>query len=99
MLTLTEVLTHPLRQGNPHLAYEYWRILLQADNVETLPVSAPIAEEAARLRAKHNLRSPDSIQIATAINAAATTFLTNDTQLAGPWIPNILFLDHHLVTS
>jgi predicted nucleic acid-binding protein len=60
-------------------------------------VSAPIAEEAARLRAKHNLRTPDSIQIATAINAGAMSFLTNDAQLAGQWIPNILVLDHLLV--
>ena len=97
ILTLTEVLIHPLRQGNSQLADEYRRILLQADNVETLPVSAPIAEEAARLRAKHNLRTPDSIQIATAINAGATSFLTNDAQLAGQWIPNILVLDHLLV--
>ncbi len=97
MLTLTEVLIHPLRQGNSRLAHEYRRILLQAENVETLPVSAPVAEEAARLRARHNLRTPDSIQIATAINAGATTFLTNDTQLAGQWIPNILVLDHLLV--
>ena len=97
ILTLTEVLIHPLRQGNSQLADEYRRILLQADNVETLPVSAPIAEAAARLRAKHNLRTPDSIQIATAINAGATSFLTNDAQLAGQWIPNILVLDHLLV--
>jgi predicted nucleic acid-binding protein len=43
------------------------------------------------------LRTPDSIQIATAINAGATSFLTNDAQLAGHWIPNILVLDHLLV--
>ncbi len=99
MLALTEVLIHPLRQGNAHLAHEYRRILLQADNVQTLPVSAAIAEEAARLRAKHNVRTPDSIQIATAINAGAKTFLTNDTQLAGQWIPNILVFDQLLVIS
>ena len=51
-----------------------------------------IAEEAARLRAKNNLRTPDCVQIATAITAGATSFLTKDTQLAGPWIPNVLVL-------
>lgn len=92
ILTLTEVLIHPLRQGNSPLANEYRRILLRANNVETLPVSALIAEEAARLRAKHNLRTPDSIQIATAVTAGATSFLTNDIRLTGHWIPNILVL-------
>ncbi|HEY3823671.1 MAG TPA: PIN domain-containing protein [Bryobacteraceae bacterium] len=92
ILTLTEVLIHPLRQGNSPLANEYRRILLRANNVETLPVSALIAEEAARLRAKHNLHTPDSIQIATAVTAGATSFLTNDIRLTGHWIPNILVL-------
>jgi predicted nucleic acid-binding protein len=49
----------------------------------TLPMSVPIAKEAARLRAKHNLRTPDSIQMATVINTGATSFLINDVQLAG----------------
>jgi predicted nucleic acid-binding protein len=92
ILTLVEVLIHPLRLGNSQIANQYRQILLHARNVETLPVSAAIAEAAARLRAKHNLRTPDSIQIATAITAGATSFLTNDVQLAGEWIPHILVL-------
>ena len=99
VLTLVEVLIRPLRLGNSQLADEYRRILLHASNVETLPVNAAIAEEAARLRAKHNLRTPDSIQIATAITAGATSFLTNDTQLQGQLIPNVLILDNLLVAG
>lgn len=94
ILTLVEVLIHPLRLGNSQLANEYRRILLHANNVETVPVTALIAEEAARLRAKHNLRTPDSIQIATAITGGATSFLTNDTHLQSPMIPKILILDN-----
>jgi predicted nucleic acid-binding protein len=94
ILTLVEVLIHPLRLGNSQLANEYRRILLHANNVETVPVTALIAEEAARLRAKHNLRTPDSIQIATAITGGATSFLTNDTRLQSPMIPNVLILDN-----
>jgi predicted nucleic acid-binding protein len=41
-----------------------------------------IAEEAAALRARHNLRTPDSIQLATAIRSGASWFLTNDAALA-----------------
>lgn len=99
ILTLVEVLIHPLRLGNSQLADEYRRILLHANNVETLPVTGPIAEEAARLRAKRNLRIPDSIQIATAITAGATSFLTNDTHLQGQLIPNVVVLENLLAVS
>ena len=49
--------------------------------------SQEIAEEAARLRAFHNIRTPDSIQMATAIFGGASFFLTNDTRL--PSLPNL----------
>jgi len=41
-----------------------------------------IAEVAAALRARHNIRTPDAIQLATAIRAGASWFLTNDAELA-----------------
>jgi predicted nucleic acid-binding protein len=41
-----------------------------------------IAEEAARLRALHNLRTPDAIQVASAIRSGASWFITNDADLA-----------------
>ena len=92
VLTLTEVLVHPLRRGNPRLVDEYRRILLNASHIDTLPVSKAIAEEAARLRAVHNLRTPDAVQLATAITAGASSFLTNDARLAGLPEPKILLL-------
>jgi predicted nucleic acid-binding protein len=55
--------------------------------VITSEVSAPIAEAAAQLRSRHNIRTPDAIQIAAAMQAGATHFLTNDARL--PAIPSI----------
>ena len=81
ILTLTEVLVHPLRQGDHELADNYRRILLHADHVMTVPVSETIAEEAAQLRARHSLRTPDAIQLATAIRSGASVFLTNDARI------------------
>lgn len=81
-LTLTEVLVHPYRHGNRGLAQQYSRILLNTRNLKTLPVSAEIAVEAARLRAMHGLKTPDSIQLATARLNNATVFLSNDKGLA-----------------
>jgi predicted nucleic acid-binding protein len=66
ILTVTEVPVHPMRRGDKELADQYRRILLHANQVTTAPVSEIIADEAAQLRARYGLRTPDAIQIATA---------------------------------
>ena len=92
IVTLLEVLVQPFRRGNLGLANEYRDILLNS-SIRCLPTSIEIAEEAARLRATYNLRTPDAIQLATAIQSGATSFLTNDSFLTS--VPNlkILILD------
>ncbi len=89
-VTLIEVLVHPLREGQQKLAEEYRNILLQSPALTAIPLDEGIAEEAAALRARHNLRTPDSIQLATAIRSGATWFLTNDAALAS--LPEISVL-------
>lgn len=89
-LTLTEVLVHPLRHGDHELADQYRRILLHANQVTTVPVSEVIADGAAQLRSRYGLRTPDAIQLATAISAGASSFLTNDTRL--PNLPSLKML-------
>jgi predicted nucleic acid-binding protein len=81
-VTLIEVLVHPLREGRPELAEEYRKIFLQSPALSAIPLDEGIAEEAAGLRARHNIRTPDAIQLATAIRAGASWFLTNDAELA-----------------
>lgn len=88
-VTLLEVLVHPLRGKNAELAAEYRDILLNS-RLMTLEVSNTIAEQAARLRAVHHIRTPDAIQISAALEAGATHFFTNDTRL--PDIPSIQIL-------
>jgi predicted nucleic acid-binding protein len=99
ILTLTEVLVHPMRCGDQELADQYRRILLHASQVTTAPVSEMIADEAAQLRARHGLRTPDAIQLATAIRSGASSFLTNDTRL--PNLPglNMLVLNKLIATT
>jgi predicted nucleic acid-binding protein len=80
-VTLAEVLVHPMRRGDHELADHYRQILLHANHVTTVPVSEEIAEAAAQLRARHSLRTPDAIQLATATHSGASSFLTNDTRL------------------
>ena len=81
-VTLIEVLVRPLREGRPELAEEYRNILLQSPALTAIPLDEGIAEEAAGLRARHKLRTPDAIQLATAIRSGASWFLTNDAELA-----------------
>lgn len=92
-LTLTEVLVHPLRSGQIELADQYREIILDEENLITVPVSVEIAELAAQLRATKNLRTPDAIQIATAIEGGAKFFLTNDLRLSVVEDLEILVLD------
>lgn len=78
ILTLTEVLVHPLRANDSELAAKYRETLLHAGNLSVFPLTEDIAEEAARVRATTNLRVPDAIQWATATRHGAMFFLTND---------------------
>lgn len=81
-ITLTEVLVHPLRLGNTELARQYRTILTNSPELSIFPISIEVAEIAANLRASHNLRTPDAIQIATAIQQKSSFFLTNDVNLS-----------------
>ena len=81
VITLLEVLIHPFRSGNVALAQHYRDILFNAEGLTMVVLSEEIAERAAQLRATHNLRTPDAIEVATALHFNAPYFLTNDTRL------------------
>ncbi|MEQ9482961.1 MAG: PIN domain-containing protein [Coleofasciculus sp. F4-SAH-05] len=76
------MLVYPLRRGNTILAQQYRDILFNEEGFTTIEVSVAIAEEASQLRAAYNLRTPDAIQMATAIRQCASFFLTNDARLS-----------------
>lgn len=80
-ITILEVLVKPLREGKADLAKQYRDILTKASGIEVLDVTSSIAEIAAQLRAQYNLKTPDAIQLATAIEEGADFFLTNDSKL------------------
>ena len=92
-VTLLEVLVHPFQRGDDGLAQQYRDILLGAEEMTTVFLSPEIAEGAARLRAMHSIRTPDAIQLATAIHEGASFFLTNDSRLPSPSALRILVLD------
>jgi predicted nucleic acid-binding protein len=81
VITLTEVLVLPLREGKNDLAQKYEAILINSQSIDILGINIETAKITAQLRAKYSLKTPDAIQIATAIYCSADYFLTNDKRL------------------
>jgi predicted nucleic acid-binding protein len=97
VVTLIEVMVQPLRLGNRSLALTYRDYLLGSRNFEVYPVDTGVAEETAAIRARnHTLRTPDAIQIATALRQRAEVFITNDKDLRGVADIDVLVLDDYL---
>lgn len=93
VITLTEVLGHPIRQQRQDLEDRYRAVLTGSRHFMLLPVSQAVAERAARLRATYNLKTPDALQMATALEAACDAFLTNDRGLLRVTDLKVLLVD------
>jgi predicted nucleic acid-binding protein len=81
IITLIEVCVQPQRRGRLDLVQAYQSALLHSEQVHTVPVDLPIADRAMALRAQYDIRMPDALQIATALESGATAFVTNDQRL------------------
>ncbi|MGH2599180.1 MAG: type II toxin-antitoxin system VapC family toxin, partial [Dehalococcoidia bacterium] len=62
-------------------AEAYRDVLRQSAHVEMLDLDPMIAERAADLRARYDLRLPDALQVAAALVVGAGYFITNDTRV------------------
>ncbi len=93
VISLCEVLVHPIRNQNADLQKRYREILQNSPNFYTEKINSSIAETAARLRARFNLRTPDALQIATALENGCDAFLCNDKNLKRVTELKILILD------
>ena len=77
-LTMTELLVRPYREGNLARVNALYALASTLTNVQWQESSLAIADLAAQLRARYRLRTPDAVQAATALEARATGFVTND---------------------
>ncbi len=93
VISLCEVLVHPIRNQNHTLKQRYFDILQNSPNFFTKFINSSIAERAAELHAKYNLRTPDALQIATALENGCDAFLCNDNGLKRVSELEILILD------
>jgi predicted nucleic acid-binding protein len=96
VITMTELLVKPYRHSDEENADKCYLLLSTYPNLGWISPSLEIADLAAKMRATHRLRTPDALQVATAIHVRATAFLTNDSIFQR--IPNleILTLDEFL---
>jgi predicted nucleic acid-binding protein len=78
LITYIEILTLPERMGKRRLASKYRDFLTNSNSLSIHPLNLAVADEAVRIRARHGLRTPDAIQLATALVCGADHVVTND---------------------
>jgi predicted nucleic acid-binding protein len=93
ILTLLEILVVPKRTGQDELCRRYREVFQSFPNLSVVAMETQIAEIASDLRARHAVRTPDAIHIATAIRAGAEAFISGDGRLSGVKEVRILRLD------
>lgn len=96
VITLTEVLTHPRRNGKVVLEKEYRDLLLHSRNFDLIPIDIEVADKASELRCRYNIRTPDALQISAILSAGCEAFLTNDKELKRVKELNVIVLDDYL---
>jgi predicted nucleic acid-binding protein len=81
VLTLAEILVKPKSLGREDICEEYTALLCSYPHLEIVPFTLETAVRCAEIRAKYRVRTPDALQIATALEKGSRLFLTNDTDL------------------
>ena len=94
-LVVAELLVVPYRAKRPDLASQYAQYLEAFPHLTLLAPGVEVCRTAARLRGDvPALKLPDAIHVATAIEAGATAFVTNDARLAAAVaLPIVLLSD------
>lgn len=89
-MTLGEVLVKPTKLAQTSLIEQYDRAIRATTQV--LNFDASVAWRYASLRATHNIRNSDAIQLACAAHFGVDLFITNDRALHKMDVPGIGFI-------
>jgi predicted nucleic acid-binding protein len=90
MLTLGELLVHPMAEGNDELCQKYETIL--STKAILIPFDRAAARSYALIRQNRSVKPPDAIQLACASRTGIDIFITNDDHLLDNVIPGIQFI-------
>jgi len=77
-ITMLELLVQPYRLFDIDRVNQFYALLSSYPRLTWVAPTLEIADLGARLRAEHNLRTPDALQAATALSGEATGFISND---------------------
>ena len=90
-LTLLELLVVPMRQENKHLVQKYRALLQDILSEPLIPLTEAVSEIAAEIRGVNGFKTPDSIQLATALYSGADIFYTNDKRLSKLYVSTLAY--------
>lgn len=92
-IVIPECLMKPLREKDHQVVKAYTELFGQTSELILWSVDSAVARRAADLRAAYNLRTPDALHVATALQSNCDAFLTNDFGLKRVQEIPILLLD------
>lgn len=98
-LTLLEVLVIPFRFANMALIDRYETLLTKSQGLRLVDLDRDLLRSVAQVRAATRAKAPDAMQLAAAMAAGCSVFLTNDDRI--PNVPGlqILRLEDYLPSS
>jgi predicted nucleic acid-binding protein len=80
-VAIMELTVQPWRLNRADIARQYEVLLANFPHLQLMDVTREVARRAAHLRARHNLRPADALQVATAMVNGATLWISNDKKL------------------
>lgn len=83
-LTLAECLVKPFTDQDEQSQLQYESHIRSSELLQVMPVSRQVLVDAARLRANHKNKLPDTIHLVTALSQKCSYFVTNDAKIRFP---------------
>lgn len=77
-LTMLEILVQPYKLKRDDLVLMFYSLLTTYPNISWVDLTLDVSDLAAKIRAEHGLKTPDAIQISSAISYGAEGFICND---------------------
>ncbi len=77
-ISLLEILVQPYRRKLDDLVMKFYSLLSTYPNLSWVDLTLNVADRAAGIRAEYNLKTPDAVQLASALSSGATGFVCND---------------------
>ena len=77
-ITYIALITKPKQLGRDDIVAKYRDYFTNSDCLSIYPLNLIVSEKVAEIKAQYNFKTPDAIQIATAIICGSDYIITND---------------------